>query len=200
MALSVRTRFEVFKRDEFRCQYCGRKSPGIVLEIDHIVPLCDGGTDDPINLIASCWDCNHGKAGVPLQEVLTGEDPHDRAVMLLERQRQLEEYNNVLAAEHERRSDDCWELIRYWQFHLGEIKADTPEDDLRCNRQDSSWLMSALQWCPKEQIRRFMDIAVGRGMTKNFRYVAGCARNWRYEMQATKDMQQRKIDDPYGDA
>jgi hypothetical protein len=30
MALSVRTRFEVFKRDEFTCQYCGRKSPDVV--------------------------------------------------------------------------------------------------------------------------------------------------------------------------
>lgn len=45
-----------------------------------------------------------------------------------------------------------------------------------------------------------MDIAIGRRMTKNFRYVAGCARNWRYEMQATKDMQERKTDDPYDDA
>jgi 5-methylcytosine-specific restriction endonuclease McrA len=38
LAVSVRTRFEVFKRDDFTCQYCGRKSPDVVLEADHIVP------------------------------------------------------------------------------------------------------------------------------------------------------------------
>jgi HNH endonuclease len=43
IALSKRVRFEVFKRDRFCCQYCGRHPPDIVLEIDHIIPVCDGG-------------------------------------------------------------------------------------------------------------------------------------------------------------
>jgi len=197
MALSVRIRFEVFKRDEFTCQYCGRKSPDVVLEVDHIHPVCDGGTDDPINLRTSCWDCNHGKAGVPLNAIITGEDPHDRAILLLERERQIAEYNHVLAVERERREDDCWELIHYWQVELGEIKPETSVESISHNRLDIRWLRAALQWCPKEQIRRFMDIAMGRHMTKNFRYVAGCARNWRYEMQATRDMSGNKVDDPY---
>lgn len=54
-------RFEVFKRDKFTCQYCGRMSPDVILEIDHIKPVAEGGTNDLINLITSCRDCNRGK-------------------------------------------------------------------------------------------------------------------------------------------
>ena len=35
--LSKKIRFEVFKRDKFTCQYCGRMSPDVILEVDHIL-------------------------------------------------------------------------------------------------------------------------------------------------------------------
>lgn len=195
MALSVRTRFEVFKRDEFTCQYCGRKSPDVVLEVDHIVPVCEGGGDDQINLRTSCWDCNHGKAYIPLNEIVTGEDPHDRAILLLERERQLREYNQVLAADHERRDAEAWELVRYWKSELGY----TDENELTTiARNEYHWLLNALQWCPVGQIREFMDYALFRGMTKNLRYVMGCTRNWRYDKAATDDMKARGGPDSEG--
>lgn len=54
-------RFKVFERDEFTCQYCGKKPPKVVLEVDHIYPKSKGGTDDILNLITACLDCNRGK-------------------------------------------------------------------------------------------------------------------------------------------
>jgi CRISPR/Cas system Type II protein with McrA/HNH and RuvC-like nuclease domain len=60
--ISKKVRFEVFKRDSFTCQYCGRKSPDIVLEIDHIKPVSKGGNNGILNLITSCFDCNRGKS------------------------------------------------------------------------------------------------------------------------------------------
>ena len=62
-------RFEVFKRDEFKCQYCGRspKTDGIVLELDHVTPVCDGGRMEISNLVTSCRDCNRGKGSIPLE-------------------------------------------------------------------------------------------------------------------------------------
>ena len=60
-ALSKKTRFEVFKRDKFTCQYCGRMAPDVILEVDHIKPVAEGGTNKMINLITSCRDCNRGK-------------------------------------------------------------------------------------------------------------------------------------------
>lgn len=59
-------RFQVFKRDEFTCTYCGRKSPEVELEADHKIPRSKGGTDDPENLVTSCTDCNRGKGSQKL--------------------------------------------------------------------------------------------------------------------------------------
>jgi Restriction endonuclease len=163
MALSVRTRFEVFKRDDFSCQYCGRKSPEVVLEVDHIVPVAGGGADDVVNLRTSCWDCNRGKSDKPLHELVTGEDPHDRAILLLEQQRQLEELNRVLADERDRRWKAGWELVRYWKKEQGYTKK---KDLTEIAQSDWYWLFNALMWCPTGQIKLFMDQALLRGMTR----------------------------------
>lgn len=66
--LSKRTRFEVFKRDSFKCQYCGASAPDVLLDVDHIHPVSQGGDDGLLNLITACQDCNSGKAAVPLSE------------------------------------------------------------------------------------------------------------------------------------
>lgn len=178
MSVSTRTRFEVFKRDDFTCRYCGQRSPEVVLEVDHIVPLCDGGKDDPVNLATSCWDCNRGKAGMPLHDVMTGEDPHDRAILMLEQERQLRELNTVLEMERARRESETWELVAYWNTEQG-IK--DPDKIESIGRQDYYWLMHTLKWCPKEVIREFMDVALRRGLWRNLKYVGACVRNWRAE-------------------
>ena len=190
MAIGVRQRFEIFKRDEFTCAYCGRRSPDVVLQVDHIQATANGGTDDPINLITSCWECNSGKSDVPLARTLTAEDPHDRAVEILERERQLAEYNRVLASESERRLEQAWNLAFYWEDRCGRLNAaqSRGEEDFRFNTSDLTWLKTALTWCPSEKIREFMDLAIARNMTKGIRYVAACARNWRYERTAARDV------------
>lgn len=60
-ALTQKTRFEVFKRDKFICQYCGRSAPEVVLEVDHIIPVASGGKNDEMNLLTACKQCNAGK-------------------------------------------------------------------------------------------------------------------------------------------
>jgi hypothetical protein len=50
-AVSKRIRFELFKRDSFTCQYCGRKAPAVLLEADHIEPAAKGGGNNILNLI-----------------------------------------------------------------------------------------------------------------------------------------------------
>ena len=61
-------RFEVFKRDSFTCQYCGRSAPDALLEIDHIMPVSKGGDNSLLNLITSCQDCNRGKTNRELSD------------------------------------------------------------------------------------------------------------------------------------
>ncbi len=59
--ISKKLRFDVLSRDLFTCQYCGAKSPDVVLHVDHIWPVKRGGTNDIWNLAAACIECNHGK-------------------------------------------------------------------------------------------------------------------------------------------
>ncbi len=66
--LSKKTRFEVFKRDHFKCQYCGKNAPDVILEVDHIKPVSKGGTNGILNLITSCFDCNRGKGKRELKD------------------------------------------------------------------------------------------------------------------------------------
>lgn len=60
-AKSLKKRFAILSRDKFTCQYCGRKPPEVVLEIDHIHPKSQGGKDGIGNLVTACRECNSGK-------------------------------------------------------------------------------------------------------------------------------------------
>lgn len=63
IGISSKLRFEVFQRDKFTCQYCNRtKDDGIKLQVDHRIPLEQGGTDDFANLLTACEECNQGKS------------------------------------------------------------------------------------------------------------------------------------------
>jgi hypothetical protein len=62
MALSKRLRYEILRRDNHTCRYCGATAPDVHLTVDHVTPSALGGTDDPINLVTACADCNNGKS------------------------------------------------------------------------------------------------------------------------------------------
>ncbi len=56
-------RYDILKRDNFKCQICGRtQSDGVTLEVDHKVPIAKGGKTEPDNLWTLCRDCNRGKS------------------------------------------------------------------------------------------------------------------------------------------
>ena len=54
-------RHEVFKRDGYRCRECGASKNETSLEIDHILPVAKGGTNDIDNLQTLCRECNRMK-------------------------------------------------------------------------------------------------------------------------------------------
>ncbi|AJA43377.1 HNH endonuclease [Mycobacterium phage Sbash] len=77
MAVSKRLRFEILRRDNHACRYCGRSAPEVKLTIDHVVPESLGGPDDPSNLVAACADCNGGKSSVPVDAPLVNDVAND---------------------------------------------------------------------------------------------------------------------------
>ena len=66
--IGAKKRFEVLKRDNFRCQYCWRNGKDVTLEVDHITPKSKWGNDDFNNLITCCRECNIGKWQTQLTE------------------------------------------------------------------------------------------------------------------------------------
>jgi hypothetical protein len=60
------TRREIFIRDHFTCQYCGRR--GGELTIDHVHPRSLGGGHSWENLVTACKACNHRKGGKTLAQ------------------------------------------------------------------------------------------------------------------------------------
>ena len=70
--LFLKLRFEIFKRDNFTCQYCGRnvKEDNIKLCIDHIYPKSKNGKYKSDNLITACFECNTGKGDILLEKKL----------------------------------------------------------------------------------------------------------------------------------
>ena len=54
-----RLRAHALRRDGYQCVQCG--AMGRRLEVDHVTPLADGGTDDLANLQTLCRDCHFAK-------------------------------------------------------------------------------------------------------------------------------------------
>ncbi len=84
------TRFEVFKRDKFTCQYCGSKAPDVVLHVDHIDPVANGGGNEIMNLVTSCVACNVGKSDKKLSNQSALSKQRAEIEALEERRQQLE--------------------------------------------------------------------------------------------------------------
>lgn len=89
--VSQKTRFEVFKRDSFKCQYCGKCAPEVILHVDHIHPVSKGGDSDILNLITACSDCNGGKSDRLLTDDSAMAKQRAQLEELNERREQLEQ-------------------------------------------------------------------------------------------------------------
>ena len=89
-AIGDKLRFEVFKRDQFKCQYCGKAAPDVVLNVDHINPVSKGGENDILNLVTSCEDCNSGKSDRLLSDNSILDKQRKMLEELDERRKQLQ--------------------------------------------------------------------------------------------------------------
>ncbi len=56
------SRRNILIRDQFQCQYCGKKCRQTQITIDHVMPRSRGGKSSWDNLVAACIICNHKKS------------------------------------------------------------------------------------------------------------------------------------------
>jgi hypothetical protein len=175
MAVSKRTRFEVFKRDEFRCQYCGQSPPAVILECDHIHPVAEGGEDDIDNLATACFDCNRGKSDRLLSAI--PEPMAAKAARMQEAAEQLEAYSALLMSKRQAREDAIDRLGDYWHKAHGD-----PGYTFSGGRRAS--VRKFLEMLPEPHVLDAMDVAMGRlpplsrgSDTQCFKYFCGVC--WR---------------------
>ena len=63
------TRFNVFLRDDFTCQYCYKKFSSKELTFDHLIPRSKGGLTNWENVVTACSQCNWTKGSKGLSQV-----------------------------------------------------------------------------------------------------------------------------------
>ena len=59
-------RWKILERDNFTCRTCGQKAPTVVLAVDHIISVAEGGNDHPDNLRTLCSACNLGRSALSI--------------------------------------------------------------------------------------------------------------------------------------
>ncbi|MGC1274456.1 MAG: HNH endonuclease [Planctomycetaceae bacterium] len=103
------TRRNLFRRDRFACQYCGKSPGGNELTIDHVLPKSRGGNTSWENCVLACVRCNHRKA----------DRTPDEARMYLRKYPAQPQWNPVYSARHIR--VESWERFlseAYWNIQL----------------------------------------------------------------------------------
>jgi len=153
MSLSVRVRFEVFKRDRFTCSYCGKSPPNVLLEVDHVIPRAAGGSDDIENLTTSCQDCNRGKSAGLLAEGSARVISQEAAAEAQERLEQTRMYAEAVAQMRRLNEAQVQTVIENWAYAF-EATKEEQEDG-------TYWVLPRDRQFPSEAtIRRLM----GRGL------------------------------------
>lgn len=168
VALSKKLRFDVFKRDGFACMYCGQTPPAVVLEADHILPVCEGGKNRMDNLVTACFDCNRGKGKTKLDVV--PESLADRAARIKESESQLRAFRKVIAAQAARIDDDVWQVLR----------ALFGPSTVEVKKADYQSVKGFIQRMPLDRVLEAADIATIKfrwGGSKMFPYFCGVC--WR---------------------
>jgi len=119
MAVSKKIRFEVFKRDGFICRDCGKNPPDVKLEVDHIIPVSKGGSDDIDNLISSCFDCNRGKSNIELNLIPLSINENREAI--IEREKEYLKHRKALDAIKKRQNKDIKRVEAIFRENFGNL-------------------------------------------------------------------------------
>jgi len=175
VAIPRRLRFEVLRRDGYRCRYCGATAEDTALTIDHVLPEALGGLTEAANLATACAACNSGKSSVAPDQPIIEEVAHDaerwtRAIEVVAKWRG--EHHQLIADAVEA-FDLAWEG---WSIGSGKSKRSIP--------RPSDWETQVVRFLelglPPAAVVRFVNIAMEAQhvhATETWTYFCGCC--WR---------------------
>lgn len=116
MSISKRLRFEILRRDNHACRYCGGSAPDVKLVVDHVVPAALGGSDEPSNLVTACEPCNSGKSATPADAAVVADVEADALRWSRAMERATEIARTSLAERARFREDWRADIWGEWTF------------------------------------------------------------------------------------
>jgi hypothetical protein len=194
MSVSKRARYEVLRRDNHTCRYCGGRAPDVQLTVDHVTPTALGGSDDPSNLVAACRDCNAGKAATRPDDDLVANVSDDA----------------LRWAAAMQRAADRWLTARKGGWEYGDVVAHEWDSDNDAYRRGyaflpDDWTDTVEVWrrlgIPAEMVADAVGVAMRKRLIKNsdiWRYTCGIVWKQYRELQseAAASLQPAEADDP----
>lgn len=171
--MNKKLRFEIFKRDNFTCQYCGRQTPNVVLEVDHIIPRAEGGTDDPNNLITACFDCNRGKGKIKLSKSAIKDNRAEETQEMIELEEQIKEYEKAMRSKKAAETRRVNKINKAW--------LDYSDNKYELNDSGLSTIRNFLRSLTSSEIIEAIEIASKRipitQIEQRFKYFCGICHN-----------------------
>lgn len=174
MPVSKRLRYEILRRDNHACRYCGAAAPDAKLTVDHVIPVALGGTDEPSNLVTACEPCNSGKSATPADSPIVADVQADA----LRWAKAIAYAGDALLAEQDRRIDLRDRFRATWDdWHWTDSKGVQHQVDL-----PSDWAASVDNilgaGLPIDVLCECVDITMRAKRIKDeFKYMCGIA--WR---------------------
>ena len=167
-------RFNVFKRDEFACQYCGATPPGAVLEVDHIHPVAQGGKNVIDNLITACFDCNRGKGARLLSSL--PESITDKAALIAEKLEQIKAFDRLIKSKRKHEENHINEVQDAFETYFDGYFSNAFRESVRL----------FLQKLPSHTVVNYMHLACARIPRKNDAIKYFCGMCWKTIKEASK--------------
>ncbi|MGV9744619.1 HNH endonuclease [Rhodococcus zopfii] len=169
MAVTKRLRYEILRRDNHACRYCGATAPDVKLVVDHVTPVALGGGDEPTNLVTACADCNSGKsASTPDSELVS--DVATQALVWAKALELAAEQRATDARQRKLRNDrfrDEWESLRPHLFRSADLAPDWEQSLEQFSRAGLS----------DRDIIEMVAVTMNARASDKWRYFCGCCWN-----------------------
>lgn len=100
------TRANLYARDRYRCQYCGRRFSNGELTYDHVIPVSHGGPKTWENIVTCCISCNRRKGD---------RTPEEAGLKLLQKPKAPSGFPHKLQFYfHQGEAPDSWKNYIFW--------------------------------------------------------------------------------------